>query len=77
MANNRIRSQRKKFEHGNTHTQYDEETLKNSDLKVCRFVSKGGGHMKGLKTAQALKRKYNRITRPLKNGAILFCTKQN
>ena len=38
-----------------THTQYDEETLKNSDLKVCRFVSKGGGHMKGLKTAQALK----------------------
>lgn len=55
MANNRIRSQRKKFEHGNTHTQYDEETLKNSDLKVCRFVSKGGGHLKGLKTAQALK----------------------
>ena len=55
MANNRIRSQRKKFERGNTHTQYDEETLKNSDLKVCRFVSKGGGHLKGLKTAQALK----------------------
>lgn len=55
MANNRIRSQRKKFERGNTHTQYDEETLKNSVLKVCRFVSKGGGHMKGFKIAQALK----------------------
>ena len=55
MADNLIRSQRKKFERGNTHTQCDEETMKNSDLKVCRFVSKGGGHMKGFKIAQALK----------------------